>query len=46
MDESCDGCWSHDNFGGGYYGDGDELEDTMECPDCYLAQKMREHVGM
>ena len=41
-----DGCWMHDNFGGGYYGDGhgDELQDCMECPDCYLAIKMREHL--
>jgi hypothetical protein len=46
----CDGCWMHDNFGGGYYGDesGDEgeLVDTIDCPDCHLAQKMRAHVGL
>eukprot|EP00947_MAST-08B_sp_MAST-8B-sp1_P003258 g3258.t1 len=42
------GCWMHDNFGGGYYGDdgGGDLEDGGDCPDCYLATKMRRHCGL
>ena len=43
--DNSSGCWMHDNFGGGYYGDGDggELTDCYDCPDCYLADKMREY---
>ena len=42
-----DGCYRHSNRGGGWYGestgDGDSFQDAVECPDCYLAEKMREY---
>ena len=45
IDPDDDGCWRHSNFGGGYYAEGGGLEDTWDCPDCYLARKMRAHCG-
>jgi len=44
LDLSGDGCYRHSNRGGGWYDmEQDRLREAGECPDCYLAEKMREY---
>lgn len=50
--DKSDGCWMHDNWGGGYYSSGGdeecesgELADCMDdCPDCHLGKKMLRYI--
>eukprot|EP00613_Pedinella_sp_CCMP2098_P018924 CAMPEP_0171760778 /NCGR_PEP_ID=MMETSP0991-20121206/47668_1 /TAXON_ID=483369 /ORGANISM="non described non described, Strain CCMP2098" /LENGTH=234 /DNA_ID=CAMNT_0012363925 /DNA_START=8 /DNA_END=712 /DNA_ORIENTATION=- len=51
LDSKHDGCWTHDLWGGGYFGhegnngDHGDLADCMDCPDCYLGEKMFKYIN-